>query len=401
MPAPFNLNLLTNFQKINVNNIKNNTNLNIHSHLKGMDATQKAYREEIELVNKGIETIKRLDAVNSKLQKLNLIFLHPYNQGIDIAFLNELANDPLTAEVKVSDFFAHKFLDLRTTIHFIEGYYKKRPFINDYATSIEESLILCLQKDFKAAIYILLPVIEGTLRKYLISRRGNRANSETSMFKLLRSIDNLTNEYLNIEEVYARKKYQFLIDKGNYFNQQQLKQLRKNRRLYFTLWMQQLENYVKNGLYLNTKNNVVTDNFNRHLIFHALDDKIDYSFSNYLKLFSCINFISWAIALVESECSILPNSNDDIVQSKLMDYLKILSASEALSEIKEGLYNKPVISFKKYLSKENLAYLTDSDKQIKSVIQNYDVLKKDRPLVGIRKMIGQLNFIYKVKKQLK
>ena len=124
------------------------------------------FNEQIQRVEREIDRVKELDRVNLTLQSYNWVFLHPYSQGIDIGYLHKLIENE-NPEKEIFEFFAHKFLHLKATIHLIDGFYKNRPFLKDYAHSIEESVLLCLQRDFKGAISILIPVFEGTLRKYL------------------------------------------------------------------------------------------------------------------------------------------------------------------------------------------------------------------------------------------
>jgi len=182
-----------------------------------MEGNKLAFQNEMSQINRELETIYALDKINSELRKFNWIFLHPYSHGIDVEHIGKLISDSDKAEEAISNFFATRFLDLRTTIHFIEGFYKKRPFLKDYVASIEESVLLCLQKDFKGAINILLPVIEGTLRKYLISRLGDQQKTEIKISKLLKSIDILTDEYMELQKRYLKDQYRLLIETNNYF----------------------------------------------------------------------------------------------------------------------------------------------------------------------------------------
>lgn len=335
--------------------------------------TQQIFSDEINRIENEIALAQRLDTVNSKLQNLNWIFLHPYNQGGDVEVLERICQEENAGE-KITHFFAYKFFDLRATIHFIDGLYKKRPFLKDYADSIEESVILCIQKDFKGAINTLLPVIEGTLRKYLVSKNGDSKKNVIKISELLKSIDSLTEDYLLLQKKYLLQRYNapgVVI----HFDLNQENRLMDKRREYFELWMKQLKRYLENNLYLDTRKSEVKDTFNRHFIFHALEDNIDFSFSNYLRLFNCISFLSWAIGSVNDDCSILSVANEQDVMNKWADYLKVLAASEALTETKSNLFGREIESFKKYLPKEYLPIIKRPEAKVKEALRVFDFFK--------------------------
>ncbi|MEP3388114.1 MAG: hypothetical protein ABJO02_08000 [Reichenbachiella sp.] len=336
---------------------------------------KKIFEEEINQIDREIELVKRLDSVNNKLHKFNWIFLHPYSQGMDIEILRKLSLEE-NPEEKILAFYARKFLDLRTTIHFVEGFYKTRPFLKDYISSIRESVILCLQKDFKGAITVLIPVIEGTLRKYLISRKGEQKKHTIDIKELLKAIPILTDEYVERSKNGLKSRHKHSIEANNYLDFNQEKELLKRNRMYFELWMKQLKNYLENNLYLNTKHNEVQDSFNRHLIFHALEDNIEYSFANYLRLFNSLNFLSWAIGLTNDGCSVLSVANEDEVKSLWVDYLNILIASEALTETKSNIHEKDILSFKPYLDKAVINAIKRPEAIIKKGVKLHDFLKK-------------------------
>ena len=128
-----------------------------------MSIAQETYRKEIEHISREIETISRIDKLNSKLHDYNWIFFHPYNQGFEIGYFERLVadSDKENAEQKIFEQFARKFLDLKLTITMIDGFYRKRPFLSDFIRQIEESVILCIQKDFSGAINLLIQLLKG------------------------------------------------------------------------------------------------------------------------------------------------------------------------------------------------------------------------------------------------
>lgn len=219
------------------------------------DITKEIYRRGIDTLNKRIAEIKDLDAINIRLKEYNWIFLHPHSQGRDKAVIANILDSGINTEHEVLLFFANKFLNLRGTIHYIDGLFKKRPFLVDYANDIDESVVLCLQKDFHGAINILLPVIEGTLSKCLLHQKGNEKKHEVSIKELLKVMDVWIEQYVELHGQYLRKEYEHLMLSSLYFDKNQEKEILKKHRTYFTLWIKQLKDYLVGHLYLDTKHN--------------------------------------------------------------------------------------------------------------------------------------------------
>ena len=331
------------------------------------------YEKEIEDINKEISILKELDEVNSSLRKYNWVFLHPYSQVFEINTLKRIISKNDSAEENILTHFAKKFLELRSTIHFIEGFISTRPFLRDYKLSIDESVILCLQKDFKGAINTLIPVIEGTLRKLLIDKKGVHKINEIDIFELLKVFNYLTDDYIELQKEYLQNRYK---KKGKYFDKNQEKNILKKHKEYYELWTKQFIDYVKDNLYANTKNNDITDSFNRHMIFHSLNDEIDYSFANYLRLFNCIHLLSWSIGATYKECSILSEADEEDVINKWVDYFNILIVSESLTETKRNIYNNRTIrEFKCYLNPKIAKLLTEPKLRIDRILKTYYFMK--------------------------
>ena len=99
------------------------------------------YNQAISQLDEQIRQATELRDVNIRLMALNQVFLHPYSQGMDIGIVRRLLDEPESKE-KIMIFFGRKFLDLRGTIHIIDGMYKQRAFLKDFALPIEESLVL-------------------------------------------------------------------------------------------------------------------------------------------------------------------------------------------------------------------------------------------------------------------
>lgn len=334
------------------------------------------FESELENIEKEIRIVEALNTVNSVLQQKNWIFLHPYSQGMDIDMLQKLSSDPHDPDKKVFTFFARKFFDLRGTIHFIEGFYNTRPFLKDYTPVIRESLVLCLQKDFRGAILMLIPVIEGTLRKYIIYKKGEHKKAEIDMKELLKAVHHLSKDYVETEKQYLKERNEVFIRSDMYLDGNQEKYILKRYRYYFDLWMAQFKNFIENNLFLNTKTGVVTDNFNRHLMYHALDDTIDYSFSNYLRIFNSLNYLSWSLGLVTEECSVLSTADEADVRNKWVDYFNVLIISEAMTEYKNNIYHKHLESFERYMDPRQIEAIKRGVNQVKQTLKWNDALRQ-------------------------
>jgi len=339
-----------------------------------MGIPKEIYRKKIENIEEEIEVISRIDKLNARLHNYNWLFLHPYNQGYEIELFEGLIESPdhALAEEKIYERYAKKFLDLRLTVTMIEGFYRKRPFLSDFITQIEESVILCLQKDFSGAINLLIPVIEGSLRNYLVSKRGDQAKSIIKMSDLsAAAFREMTNDYVNLHKEYLNTNDYYSRLGG--FDVNQENQILKKNREYFGLWIKQLNDYLNHNLYLDTrKTDRINDDFNRHNLVHGLN-KINYSFKNYLRLINCINFLSWAFGNITKGSSVLAIVDDKLVNTKWVEYFKILTISESLTETKSKIYQYEIESFRKYIDKALLKPLSISEILHKQLLKVNDI----------------------------
>ncbi|WP_103068687.1 hypothetical protein [Aquimarina sediminis] len=339
---------------------------------------KKAYKKEIEDINKQISQVKKLDQVNESLRKSNWIFLHPYVQVFEINKLRRIISENDNIDEKILTHFAERFLNLRSTIHFIDGFFATRPFLKDYEQSINESVVLCLQKDFNGAINTLLPIIEGTLRKLLVEKKGIHKESEINIEELLKVFNYLTADYVNLQKEYLNKRYESNIRNNEYFDKNQEKSILKKHREYYELWSNQFVKYLKDNLYANTKNRNIKDSFNRHIMFHKLSDNVDYNFANYLRLFNCIHYLSWAIGSVYKECSILSAADEKQVLNKWFDYFSILTVSESLTETKRNIYKNPEIPyFKTYLNPKIAKLMVVPKLGVDIALKAYNLMKSN------------------------
>lgn len=330
------------------------------------------YEKEIEDINKQISVVQRLNDVNKDLRAYNWIFLHPHCQVFEIKKLKRIVEEKISAEENILKHFAESFLNLRSTIHFLDGFFATRPFLKDYKKSIDQSVVLCLQKDFNGAINTLIPVIEGTLRKILISKKGNHKIGEINISELLKVFTYLSEDYVQMQKEFLQIRFK---DSINSFDANQIKNILKKHKEYFDLWANQFVEYMRDNLYANTKNSEVKDSFNRHIIFHSLSDETDYSFANYLRLFNCIQLLSWLIGVTRRECSILSDADEKDVIDKWVDYFNILIVSESLTATKKNIYgDMNIIEFKEYLHPEIAKLLAGPKVKIDKILKTYNFL---------------------------
>ena len=330
------------------------------------------YENEIEDINKQISVVQRLNDVNKDLRKYNWIFLHPYCQVLEINKLKRIVEEKTSAEENILKHFAESFLELRSTIHFLDGFFATRPFLKDYKKSIDQSVVLCLQKDFNGAINTLIPVIEGTLRKILISKKGDHKIGEINISELLKVFNYLSEDYVQLQREFLDNRFK---DSINSLDANQIKNILKKHKEYFDLWANQLVEYLTDNLYANTKNSEVKDSFNRHIIFHSLSDETNYSFANYLRLFNCIQLLSWLIGVTRRECSILSDADEKDVINKWVDYFNILIVSESLTATKRNIYgDASLMEFKEYLHPEIAKLLAGPKVKIDKILKTYNSL---------------------------
>lgn len=335
---------------------------------------RKEYKRKIKQLSEDMEMIKRIDAVNNKLRKYNWVFIHPYNQGFEVSSFERLIQNTDNKDIEelIFEKFARKFLNLVDPIIMLEGYYKKRPFIKEFSTQIEESIILCLQKDFSGAVSLLIPVIEGSIRKYLIFRNGETAKTKIKMSDLLVAFDYMTEDYVDFHKDGLIEGYA-----EHFFDINQQNQILKKHREYFSLWVKQLADYLNYNLFFNTRSQVeLQDDFNRHAIFHGFYN-VNHNFKNYLRLFSCLNFLSWIIGQISKGCSILADVEDELLHKKWLEYYKLLTISEAMDDTKSKILGREIESFAKYIDKSFLKPMPISKIFIKQLLKmNVFLIKK-------------------------
>jgi len=290
---------------------------------------KKKFKSLVNQLKCDIQFVEEIDVLNNQLRSRNWPFIHPYNYGYEIDKVRNVLAEP-SSEVKIFEIYARGFLDLRTTSAFFEGYFKVRPFMKDYAYLVDSSIILCLQKDFAGAINTLIPAIEGILRDYMVSR-GKQKSSLINIDSLLKIKEVLSNDYCDIQMEFYRNEQNLDFDKN------QKKKLRSLHNQYVSLWLSQLTQYLKMSLYADTRKTKSTDKLNRHNIIHGFNNDPYYSFSNYLRIFNCLHFISWIFGHVYKDQPILVHEDESEIDKRWKCYIRILAVTKALDSTKKSL----------------------------------------------------------------
>ena len=173
--------------------------------------TEKLYEQEKEQLVKDNVSTKRIIKINEYLQQFNWATIHPYLFGFQVDYLENLMTENKGTSEEVFKLFAASFFELKSTAAFIEGSIKKRPYLSPFCHLIDQSVFMCLQRDYAGAINTLLPVIEGSIRNYLIQNKGFRRETPINKDKMIMAFDYIKNDYYNRQlKVYEKKILQLL-----------------------------------------------------------------------------------------------------------------------------------------------------------------------------------------------
>jgi hypothetical protein len=296
------------------------------------------YEYEKSLIQNNIKKAQELQKLNDYIKNLGGAFIHPYLFGNEIKVIKDSIETNTLDKDKVFQIFTNSFFDLRTTTAFIDGYCKRIEYIEPFCLLIDQSVIMCLQKDYAGAINTLIPVIEGVMRNYIISRIETISNHNyTNKENLIPSFEKaIIQDYQSYRKFFYENKYN---DLNNILEANQLKQLLKYEREYLNIWLLIFNNYLDKNLYADTRGNTpIFDNLNRHSIFHGFNADIYYSLGNYLRVLHCIYFLSWLFAEIQGFS--VPNISTDEIIYKWKAFEKIKLISDFTTSIKLDIYNK-------------------------------------------------------------
>lgn len=329
------------------------------------------FEEEKQSIERENAFIKELNQLNKQLLLANQIFLHPYCHGYEIKDINDLIKESENPNDAIVSYFGQKFFQLKTNLSILHGFCGRQPYLSDYMSTITRSISLCLQHEYQGAISILLPVIEGTLRKYMIDKYGEQNNvSKVSMKQLLDAIKGMRSDYLEkLKGTFEGNDERFrAIDSPI-----KIEELLELNGTYFDLWSEQFEIFIKDYLFKDTRSNEVLDDLNRHVITHNLKDDIDFSFKNYLRVYHSIFHLSWLINSAQANGSPFSEPDENIVFNEWISLLNILLLSESSLFVKEQLYGQKIESFKKYLSSDYNYILGRSIRDIDKILRRLHI----------------------------
>lgn len=271
--------------------------------------------------------------VNNILRNYNWQFIHPYMQGFKImTILDRHSANQLTADF-VTDFFIKDFYDLGNTLSSIDGYFKRSTHFEPFCYFIENSLILCFQRDYAGAINVIMPCIEGVLASYL---RGveNIDLSKNRFEKIKKATGNLKRKLIESSEKYFNEVT--LKDPHYVYNRQKSDYLLKQERKYYNDWFDSIERFLQESLFASTDIINSDVELNRHSISHSLELKPYDTLENYIKLFNCLRFIIWALLQLERK-SVLNDIDDKTFLRKMLMYEDIIKRSAKLFQQKRTL----------------------------------------------------------------
>lgn len=305
-------------------------------------------QEHFETLAKGLreynERVEKILIVNEKIKEFNWAFIHPYVFGSDISYLDELIKTKTITNEYVFKIFIWPFFSLKNTAYFIDGHCKMRPSIAPFCPLIDQSVFLCLQRDYAGAINILLPVIEGSIRHYLVHKKGKQNEKIMRTSGLISAFEHIKQDYMSLLDSAYSNDYDF--------NKEQKKEVLKLHRISFEAWLSIITDYFENNLYLDTRDGVVNDKLNRHAIIHGFNSEIYYNLENYLRIFNCLHFLCWAFAMADKSLEILSSLDEKEVYYKWKAFEKIKAISDLSFEAKASVYEKyPEFDKAKFIAK--------------------------------------------------
>lgn len=309
-------------------------------------------------------------ALNVDLKKYNWLFIHPHTFGYEYEQLKNLANNTGTTKEHITEVFAKSFYDFRTTALFLDGDFKNCPYIKPFCQLVDQAVILAVQKDYAGAINILIPVIEGCIRNYLVQEKGKINSSIMKTEDLLKVFGHLENAYCD----QCRITY---IERNINLHKGQIDKLISLERKYIKLWFDIIKAYFNDNLYLDTRVSTTADTLNRHVIIHAFTDDVYYNLGNFLKVFNTLLFMGWAFRMSDFNMKSHFSMREEDIYYKWKALEKLKFVAELTAEIKCSVYEK---------------YPDFSDLQFKQTIQVrpiFDKYNRIKPIDAAFKFIDE------------
>ena len=319
-----------------------------------------------------IRKLDKIKIVNAFLKKNDWLFISPFFfQGYELESLLTLSKNPKTSKENVTRIIFRKFFKLEFTASFIEGYCKRCDHVEPFLLSIEHSLILSLQRDYEGAIKTLIPIIEGIIRRYLILEKGKQA--EAISFKNIKHAFSLLKEDLIIKYRDGFKSYKDGNSNLVIFSDQQVENLVELEASLSEVWFSFLIDFINNSFYLNTNNQIIINELNRHAILHEYGLNVPYTLENYIKVYFVLQFLVWIFLQKEGK-SILNKIETYRFFEKVLAYENILKYSKKLYFEKHLLYKEN----SKYSDETFHQNIETENKSVfpRSLLVKYKVIKR-------------------------
>src|SRR6202000_2424212 len=113
-------------------------------------------------------------------------------------------------------------------------------------------------------INILIPVIEGAIRHYLVNYEGKEPAKVLGKEELIK-IFNLMQERIRRGKMeYYGKHFVGFVNRNISFTKQQAQLLTNQAVKFYTYWFDIIKDFFSNNLYWDTKGSPVPDSFNLH-----------------------------------------------------------------------------------------------------------------------------------------
>lgn len=312
------------------------------------------FDRELNSHNIHLTELKKYEIVNKFLITQDWLFISPlFFQGFELDIFYNYCNKSGDFKQEINSVIFRKFFNLNWTASFIEGYCARCLYIQPFLKSIEHSLILTFQKDYEGGIKTLIPIIEGILRKYLNNEKA--LNTDQIGFKHIKQAIDFLKADLILN--YKQRLLNYVDENNNKvsFEELQIEKLVKLQTQYYEIWFSFLSDFINNSFYLNTKGNVLTNEFNRHSILHEYGLKVSYNLENYIKVYFVLQFLTWIFLLKEKK--------------------SLLDGMESFRFFEKGYAYKNIILYSnKLIYEKHLLYKEHSDYDPEILLSDYPVL---------------------------
>lgn len=312
------------------------------------------FEREKDAMERELKALDEYKIANDFLRKHNWLFISPlFFQGYQLSYFADLSKQPGDQKAKINQMIFNKFFDLGWTASFTEGYCIRCTYIAPFLPSIENSIILTFQRDYEGAIKTLIPIVEGILRKYLCHEHGMEMSA--IQFKHIRQSFSQIKRDLLISLKESLSNWQDDQNRQVIFSEDQKSILLDLNTQYEDYWFSFIGEFIDNSLYLNTKNNKITNEINRHAILHEYGLNFTYDLENYIKIYFVLYFLTWAFLRKEKK-SLLNKIESFRAFEKSEAYRKIIQNAERMDYQKHLLlknhpgYNAELLK-EKYLVK--------------------------------------------------